>query len=289
MDFIKNITVAHSPDADDIFMYYAIKFGWISSKKFIFQNQALDIETLNQKAILGEFDASAISFALYPHIVNDYALLRCAVSFGYGYGPKLIKQRGKILKRNFRVALSGEYTTNAMIFKIKYPEARIKYYNFLDIESAVLNGEVDAGVLIHESILDFDESLEVEAHLFEIWNDMAQDLPLPLGGMAIRRSINLLDAIEIEEKLISAVKIANSNKKLLSKMLLERDLIRVDSEKLERYLSMYANEDSINLNDIQLKAIDRLFELGYKNGFYDRKILSNESLLPTEYKQLRLN
>ena len=284
---MKKINLAHSPDADDIFMYYAIKFGWVSSD-YDFLNKADDIETLNQQTLVGVWDVSAISFGLYPHISNDYALLRCAVSFGEGYGPKLIKLKGKKLKRNFKVALSGKYTTNALIFRLKYPEARIKYYNFLEIEKAVLDGEVDAGVLIHESILNYDERLEVEAEIWDIWNDLNKEsLPLPLGGMAIRRSIPLLDAINIEEILTKAVKIGNTHKDLLSKMLIERNLVRVDSETLKKYLSLYANDESIALSDIQLKAINKLFELGFNAGFYPELIDAKENLIPKEYKKVR--
>jgi len=186
------------------------------------------------------------------------------------------------------VALSGKYTTNALIFRLKYPEAKVKYYNFLEIEKAVLNGEVDAGVLIHESILTYDENLEVEAEIWDIWSDLnKKNLPLPLGGMAIRRSIPLLDAINIEETLTKAVKIADSNKKLLSKMLIERDLVRVNSEILDKYLSLYANKDSISMSEIQLEAINKLFELGYNGGFYDKKLDVNECLIPKEYKKIR--
>lgn len=285
---MKTITVAHSPDADDIFMYYAIKFGWVNLDGFTFENEALDIETLNEKAIIGEYDISAISFGLYPLIAEDYALLKTAVSFGYGYGPKLIKKKDKKLKRNFRVALSGKYTTNALIFKLKYPEARIKYYNFLDIEQAVLNDEVDAGVLIHESILNFDESLEVEAEIFDIWLDLVKDdLPLPLGGMGLRRSIPIERAINLENILIKAVEVANNNRNLLSKMLLERGLIRVSDKELEKYLSMYADEKSIIMDDKQLDAIDKLFEIGYKKEVYEKLISAREMLIPTEYKEIR--
>jgi len=284
---LKKIDLAHSPDADDIFMYYAIKFGWISSD-YDFKNKADDIETLNQQTLAGLWDVSAISFGLYPHIKNEYALLRTAVSFGEGYGPKLIKLKDKQLKRNFRVALSGKYTTNALIFKLKYPEARIKYYNFLDIEKAVLDGEVDAGVLIHESILTYDEKLEVEAEIWDIWSELnGENLPLPLGGMAIRRTIPLLDAINIEEVLTKAVDIGNTHKDILSKMLIERKLVRVDSETLKKYLSLYANDESITLSEIQLKAINKLFELGFKAGFYDELIDVNECLIPKEYKEIR--
>lgn len=285
---MSNITVAHSPDADDIFMYYAVKFGWVDMKDTVFDNIALDIETLNQATLKGEYDICAISFALYPFVKDDFALLKTAVSFGDGYGPKLVKLKEKKLKRNFKVALSGQYTTNALLFKIAYPDARITYMNFLDIEQAVLDGTVDAGVLIHESILTYNDKLEVEKEMWDIWQELAgTELPLPLGGMCIRRSIPLNKAIEYEQTLIKAVRVANDNKLLLSKMLLERDLIRVDHETLQQYLGLYANDDSIELSLLQYKALDKLYSLGYENGFYDELIKSEDYLIPSEYKELR--
>jgi len=285
---LNKILVAHSPDADDIFMYYAIKLGWVTLKDTEFDNLALDIETLNQATLRGEYDICAISFALYPFVKKDFALLKTAVSFGDGYGPKIVKQKGVKLKRNFKVALSGQYTTNALLFKIKYPNARITYMNFLEIEQAVIDGVVDAGVLIHESILTYDDKLEVEIELWDIWQELAgKDLPLPLGGMCLRRSIPLNKAIDYENTLIKAVKVATSNKLLLSDMLLERDLIRVDHETLQTYLGLYANDDSIELSELQYKALDKLYSLGYEHGFYDELIKSQNYLIPNEYEELR--
>ena len=282
------MTVAHSPDADDIFMYYAIKFGWITLHDVTFENLALDIETLNLEALKNTYDITAISFALYPKIRNDYALLRTAVSFGQGYGPKLVKRKETKLKRNFKVALSGTHTTNAMLFKIAYPEARIVYKNFLEIESSVLKGEVDAGVLIHESILEYSDELVVERELWDIWKELCkEELPLPLGGMALRRSIPLHRAILCEKALIQAVDVAHTHQSLLSRMLLERNLVRVDQATLKTYLGLYANEHSIEMNETQYLAIDTLFELGYKHGFYDQCIKAQEYLIPKEYEELR--
>ncbi len=287
---MSSYSVAHSPDADDIFMFYAIKFGWISSKRITFQSEAEDIETLNEKTLQGWYDISAISFALYPYIRDEYALLRTATSFGQGYGPKLIKKRGKRLKPNFKVALSGRYTTNALLFRIAYPKARPVYMNFLEIEKAVIEGRVDAGVLIHESILEFDESLEVERELWDIWVELAgEELPLPLGGMALRRSIPLLKAIECEKMLTKAVQVANDHKELLSKMLLERGLVRIEEEKLQKYLQMYANEESIQMQPIHYKALDRLFWIGYEHGFYDCPIKARDYLIPTKYEDIRFS
>ena len=285
---MKTYTVAHSPDADDIFMYYAIKFGWVGDKKYAFKNIAEDIETLNQKTLKNVYDVSAISFGAYPFLKDEYALLKTAVSFGYGYGPKLVKLKGKKLKRNFKVALSGEYTTNALIFKIYYPNAKIVYKNFLEIEEAVLSGEVDAGVLIHESILTYDERLEVEKELWDIWVELAGNIPLPLGGMAIRRSSPLLDAINIEDILTKAVKVANSHKNLLAKMLLERNLIRVDDKTLDKYLSLYANDKSIELDDEQLNAINKLYEIGHDAGLLPCMKDIREYMIPREYKEERV-
>lgn len=284
------ISVGHSPDADDLFMYYAIVFGWVDSQNVTFCNIAKDIQTLNRATLKGEYDISAISFALYPFVAENYALLRTGVSFGDGYGPKLIKLKGKILKKSFKVALSGEHTTNAMLFSLAYPEARIVYKNFLEIESSVLSGEVDAGVLIHESILNFDERLEVEREVWDIWNDLSGGgLPLPLGGMALRRSLPLTMAIECEEILTKAVRVAVRNKRILSQMLLERGLIRVNEKELEIYLNLYANDNSITMGEKEIQAVDKLFELGYKAGFYPQRICAYDYFIPSEYNKLRFS
>ncbi len=317
-------------------MYYAIAFGWVGSPLGLkFCNTALDIQTLNEAALQGSYDVSAISFAAYPLIAQDYALLRTGVSFGSGYGPKLIKLKGKSLKPHCKVALSGAHTTNALLFRIAYPHAKIVYKNFLDIESAVLNDEVDAGVLIHESILTFSDQLEVEREIWDIWCELAGDelplplggmalrrsiplhraidiestfsdqlevereiwdiwcelagdeLPLPLGGMALRRSIPLHRAIDIESTLTKAVQIATQNKPLLSQMLLSRDLIRVNAKELDTYLNLYANAESISLSPTQIRAIDTLFALLHKRGFYPKALSCEEFLLPRDYTSLR--
>lgn len=302
--------IAHSPDADDIFMYYAIKFGWITPP-YPFVNIALDIDTLNKGALECKYDVCAISFSVYPLIAKEYALLQTGMSFGEGYGPKVIKKKDKVIKRqDFKVALSGEHTTNAMIFKMKFPQARVIYKNFLDIQHAVLNGEVDMGVLIHEEILNFDDSLEVYSNIWDIWEELNQNLesknfssntfqssyhsskqsmqlPLPLGGMAIHRSIPLNKALEIENTLNEAIKIALKYKDLLSNMLINQSLVRVDSKSLEIYLDLYANEHSHSMSQSQIQAINMLFSLGKRSGFYSEEIDVRDYFLPREYLEHR--
>jgi len=282
------IELAHSPDADDIFMYFAIKFGWVDTKGYTFTNIGLDIETLNVEALKGTYDVSAISFGMYPLIKDEYALLRTAVSFGEGYGPKLIRHKDKKLKHNFKVALSGKYTTNAMLFRLYYPDARPVYMDFLEIEEAVVSGKVDAGVLIHESILNFNESLEVEKELWDIWVELAgEGLPLPLGGMAIRRSLPLNRAIDIENILIDGVKVANEKKEELCAKLEADNLVRISDEMLTKYLDMYASDESVELSELQLKALDRLYQIGFEHGMWECPMKTEEYLIPKEYSELR--
>jgi 1,4-dihydroxy-6-naphthoate synthase len=282
------IELAHSPDADDIFMYYAIKFGWVDTKDYTFHNVGLDIETLNIEALKGTYDVTAISFGAYPLLKDEYALLRTAVSFGEGYGPKLIKLKDKKLKPNFKVALSGKHTTNAMLFRIYYPKARPVYMDFMQIEEAVLNGEVDAGVLIHESILNFDERLEVAKEIWDIWQELAgENLPLPLGGMAIRRSLPLNRAIEIENILIEGVKVANARKEELCAKLEEESLVRISDTLLTQYLDMYASDESITLSQLQLKALDKLYEIGFKHKLWSEPLQTEKYLIPHDYSNLR--
>jgi 1,4-dihydroxy-6-naphthoate synthase len=124
--------------------------------------------------------------------------------------------------------------------------------------------------------------------MWDIWVELSGgDLPLPLGGMCLRRSLPLHDAINYENTLIKAVNVANKNRKVLSKMLLEKGLIRVNAETLDKYLDLYANDDSVKMSDIQYKALDKLYELGYKNGFYESLVKSQDFLIPSEYEELR--
>ncbi|MWV67253.1 succinate--CoA ligase [Helicobacter saguini] len=292
MQTMKNnaYTIAHSPDADDIFMYYAIKFGWVSSP-YPLQNFALDIESLNQSCLSGEYDICAISFGLYPHICESYALLRTAMSFGNGYGPKVIKKKQTQLKRNFKVALSGKYTTNALLFLLKYPNARPVFMNFMEIQKAVLSGECDAGVLIHEEILNFSSELVVEAFLWDIWQELSGEnaLPLPLGGMALRRSIPLNRAINLEQILTRAIEIGLKYKKTLSQMLLQNHLVRVNENELSQYLDLYANKDSVTMSEVQKNALEKLYEIGYNARIYNRDLSKNleKYLIPIEYEKIR--
>ena len=177
-----------------------------------------------------------------------------------------------------------------MLFRIYYPEARPIYMDFLEIEEAVVSGKVDAGVLIHESILDFDDSLEVEKEIWDIWVELAgEGLPLPLGGMAIRRSLPLNRAIDIENILIDGVKVANEKKDELCAKLEEENLVRISDKMLTKYLDMYASDESVSLSPLQIKALDRLYQIGLEHNLWQEVIKTEDYLIPSEYEELRKN
>jgi len=128
--------------------------------------------------------------------------------------------------------------------------------------------------------------------MWDIWlelsgGDTNNSLPLPLGGMALRRSIPLNRAIEIEQILIDGVKVANERKVELSQRLEDEKLVRIDGALLKQYLDMYASSESVELSEIQLQALNKLFEIGYKNGYYHEPIDANDYLIPREYAELR--
>jgi 1,4-dihydroxy-6-naphthoate synthase len=136
--------------------------------------------------------------------------------------------------------------------------------------------------------LDFDASLEVEKEMWDIWVELAgEGLPLPLGGMAIRRSIPLNRAIELENILIDGVKVANARKEELCQKLEEENLVRISDKMLTQYLDMYASDESVELSELQIKALDKLYELGYEKGVYFRPMKTEEHLIPREYEVLR--
>jgi 1,4-dihydroxy-6-naphthoate synthase len=160
--------------------------------------------------------------------------------------------------------------------------------DFLAIEQAVVSGEVDAGVLIHESILDFDESLEVEKEIGDIWGELAgKGLPLPLGGMAIRRSLPLNRAIEIERILVDGVRVANERKEELCAKLENDELVRISDEMLTQYLDMYASDASVELSKLQLTALDKLYQIGFEHGMWEAPIKTEDYLIPREYNDTR--
>jgi 1,4-dihydroxy-6-naphthoate synthase len=185
------LTLAHSPDPDDAFMFYALATERIDTDGLRFQHVLADIETLNQKALRSTYDVTAISFHAYAYLRDRYRLLRCGASFGDGYGPLLVA-RAPLAPADLgkkRVAVPGTLTSAYLLLKLFAPEVETTTMQFDRIPAAVAAGEAEAGLLIHEGQLTYaGAGLHKVVDLGEWWKQQT-GLPVPLGGNAIRRDL----------------------------------------------------------------------------------------------------
>ncbi len=185
------LTLAHSPDPDDAFMFYALATERINADGLRFQHVLADIETLNQKALRSTYDVTAISFHAYAYLRDRYRLLRCGASFGDGYGPLLVA-RAPLAAADLgkkRVAVPGTLTSAYLLLKLFAPEVETTTMQFDRIPAAVAAGEAEAGLLIHEGQLTYaGAGLRKVVDLGEWWKQQT-GLPVPLGGNAIRRDL----------------------------------------------------------------------------------------------------
>src|ERR671932_1315546 len=187
----QTIHVAHSPDSDDAFMFYALAEGKIDTDGITYVHELQDIETLNRRAMRGELEVTAVSIHAYAYLADRYALLPHGASMGDRYGPRLVARGPKTREalRGARVAVPGTLTTAYLALKLFEPDFVPVPTPFDRIEDAVLSGEVDFGLLIHEGQLTYAErGLHLIADMGEWWYDET-GLPLPLGGNVVRKDL----------------------------------------------------------------------------------------------------
>jgi len=239
----KTISVAHSPDSDDAFMFYALAEKKIDDHGIDFVHELSDIETLNRRTMNGELDVSAISFHAYPDVAKHYALLPHGASFGDGYGPVVVSARPatKDALEGVRVAIPGEKTSAALALQLWRPGTATSVLPFDAILPAVRAGEVEAGVLIHEGQLTFrEEGLFPVVDLGAWWKEET-GLPLPLGGNVIRKDLGADTIRRVSAALGDSIEYALEHRRdaLDYAMKFARDL---DREKADRFVGMYVND-----------------------------------------------
>src|SRR5262245_17734625 len=185
------IRIAHSPDSDDAFMFYGLASGRVPSPGFEIDHVLSDIETLNREAFQGTYEITAVSFHAYAHLTDRYLLLPHGASMGDRYGPIVVAKRGgPVSLKGIRVAVPGELTTAFLALRLFDPAVEHIVMPFDQIQDKVRDGEIDAGLLIHEGQLTYaEEGLEKIVDLGEWWADRTAGLPLPLGGNVIRRDL----------------------------------------------------------------------------------------------------
>ena len=245
---IQEISIAHSPDSDDAFMFYGLATNKVRVPGFKFTHTLTDIETLNHRAINEAFyDVTAISFHAYPYLQDNYTLMSCGGSVGEGYGPMIVAPRKLSLDdvKKTRIAVPGTLTTAYLTLKLFAPEIETVTVPFDKIIPSVVAGEFDAGLIIHEGQLTYaNDGLIKLLDLGQWWREQT-GLPLPLGGNAIRRSLGAETLLTTTNALRDSIQHALDNREeaLAYAMQFARDL---DPTLANRFVGMYVNERTLN-------------------------------------------
>ena len=264
----RQISIAHSPDSDDAFMFYGLATNKVRVPGYKFTHTLTDIETLNRKAIdEAYYDVTAISFHAYPYLQKDYALMACGGSVGEGYGPMIVAPSRVALDdlKKVRIAVPGTLTTAYLVLKLYLPEAQTETVAFDKIIPAVVAGEFDAGLIIHEGQLTYASSgLSKLLDLGQWWREQT-GLPLPLGGNAIKRSLGEDAMLTTTKALRSSIQHALDHREeaLAYAMQFARDL---DANLANRFVGMYVNERTLDYGEDGRLAIRKLLEMGHERG-----------------------
>ena len=264
----REISVAHSPDSDDAFMFYGLATNKVRVSGFKFHHTLTDIESLNRRAMEEAFyDVTAISFHAYPYIQENYALMACGGSVGEGYGPMIVARQPYTQAdiRKVRIAVPGTLTTAYLALKIFAPEIETSVVPFDRIIPEILAGSFDAGLLIHEGQLTYSHSgLHKAVDLGQWWRELTR-LPLPLGGNAIRRSLGQDTMLTVTQALRDSIQHALDNREaaLQYAMQFARDL---DTSLADKFVGMYVNERTLNYGEDGREAIRKLLDMGHERG-----------------------
>ncbi len=266
------IRVAHSPDSDDAFMFYAINQKKIELKGYEFEDVLSDIETLNREALKGTYEVSAISIHAFPYVADRYALLSSGASMGDNYGPMVVSREEFPLSElsNKRIAVPGTLTSAFLALKLFNPDFSYEVVPFDQIIERVKKGEFDAGLIIHEGQLTYkDEGLVCILDLGKWWYERTGGLPLPLGGNVIRKDLGEKVMREVSEILRESIKYSLENREeaLEYAMRFARDM---EKEKADRFVGMYVNELTVDYGDRGKEAIVRFLTEAYEKRLIDR-------------------
>ncbi len=261
------IHVAHSPDSDDAFMFYALAEGLVETDGIQYVHELQDIESLNQRALRGELEVTAVSIHAYASLTDRYALLTSGASMGDRYGPRLVSRtpatRAEV--RGKRIAIPGPLTSAYLALRLYEPDFLAVFTPFDQIEDAVVNGDVDLGLLIHEGQLTFgDRGLHLVADMGEWWFEET-GLPLPLGGNVIRKDLGLPLMQKISRHLRDSIAyaLAHREKALDHAMRFARGL---DRSKADTFVGMYVNDWTLDYGDRGRQAIRELLARGVAAG-----------------------
>lgn len=269
----RTITVAHSPDSDDAFMFYALAKEKLDTGGLRFEHVLKDIQTLNEEAMRGTYDVTAVSFHAYAYISDKYALLPHGASIGDGYGPIVVAREEYQVSDlpRLRVAVPGELTSAFLALRILCPDFPYVVVPFDQIIDAVREGRADAGLLIHEGQLFYQTlGLKKVVDLGEWWRGRT-GLPLPMGGNAIRRDLGPELTRRVSRLLHDSIRYSLEHRRdaLAYAMQFARDM---DESLADRFVGMWVNQLTLDYTERGRLAVQRLLDEGHERGVIPRRV-----------------
>jgi len=272
----RTIHVAHSPDSDDAFMFYALAEGKIDTGDLRYVHELSDIESLNQRARQAELEVTAVSIHAYAYLWRDYALLGSGSSMGDGYGPRLVATRPRpsdprAALRGLRVGVPGKLTTAYLALKLFQPDVVAVVIPFDQIEDAVHRGDVDVGLLIHEGQLTYaDSGLHLWTDLGAWWLEDT-GLPLPLGGNAVRRNLGRAVIDQIARDLRASIVYALEHR--APALAHARQFNRgIGDERTDTFVGMYVNDWTVDYGPRGREAVQTLLDRGHAAGLIPERV-----------------
>jgi 1,4-dihydroxy-6-naphthoate synthase len=269
----KKITVAHSPDSDDAFMFYGLATHKLDTGALTFTHVLKDIQTLNEEAMRGTYDVTAISFHAYAYIAEKYVLLPHGASIGENYGPVLVSREPTKPEEisSLKVAVPGTLTSAFLALRIFNPEFEYEVVPFDEIIEAVQQGTCDAGLLIHEGQLFYESiGLHKVVDLGEWWHQRT-GLPLPMGGNAIRRDLGPELMREVSKALRESIRYALDHREdaLQYAMQFAREM---DTDLADRFVAMWVNDLTLDYTERGREAVARLLSEGFERGIIPNNV-----------------
>ena len=269
----QEIVSAHSPDSDDAFMFYGLATKKIRSTKVNFRHVLEDIESLNRNAMKGKYELTAISYHAYPYVADKYVLMASGSSIGDGYGPMLVSTRPMDLEdlKGKKIAIPGTMTSAYLALKLIQPDFIPVVVPFDKILDAVREKSAEAGLIIHEAQLTYDRSGFHRIVDLGRWWKTKYDLPLPLGGNALLRSL----APDIQKECCRMMResiqyaLDNHDEALSYAMQFARDM---DNRMAEKFVGMYVNHYTVDCGDVVPVAAQKLLDMGYEAGLVPSRV-----------------
>lgn len=270
---VQHISVAHSPDSDDAFMFYGLATNKLDTGDITFTHVLKDIQTLNEEAMRGTHDVTAVSFHVYAYIADKYALLPHGASIGDKYGPVVVSREPVKAEEisSLKIAIPGTLTSAFLALRIYNPDFEYEVIPFDKIIEAVETGRCDAGLLIHEGQLFYEKiGLHKVLDLGEWWHDRT-GLPLPMGGNAIRRDLGPETMKEVSRLLRESIRYSLDNREdaLQYAMQFARDM---DIELADRFVAMWVNDLTLDYTERGREAVARLLAEGFERGIIPNRV-----------------